>query len=65
MIHLDTSFLIGMLNAESAASGERIVVSAVAWAGFLCGPVELAERDLALWIVDDFRRFDSAGLRLI
>ena len=72
MIHLDTSFLIGMLDAESAEarfmesvdSGERIVVSAVAWAEFLCGPVEPAELDLALRIVDGFRDLDveQAGI---
>ena len=60
MIHLDTSFLIRMLKrgspearfVEAADPDEPVVVSAIAWAEFLCGPIEPAEEELALRIVD-------------
>ena len=55
MIHLDTSFLIRSLVPGSPedrrlrewlSDDEELVISAVAWAEFLCGP--LAADDLAL-----------------
>ncbi len=63
MIHLDTSFLIRMLDRgtpearflEALDPEESVVVSAVAWAEFLCGPIKRAEQDLALRIVDSHR----------
>lgn len=63
MIHLDTSFLIRMLDRgsaearflETADPGEPVLVSAIAWAEFLCGPIEAAERELAQRIVDGYR----------
>lgn len=65
VIHLDTSFLIRMLDPESREArlietidpDESIVVSALAWAEFLCGPIEPAEQDLAAQIVDSYRDF--------
>ena len=55
MIHLDTSFLIAAIAGATAqggqlrawlAAGEELGMSTVAWAEFLCGPLEAA--DLAL-----------------
>ena len=55
MIHLDTSFLIRALipcSPESRrlrdwiGSGEELIINAVAWAEFLCGP--LSENDLEI-----------------
>lgn len=52
MIHLDTSFLIRALVRGSAEDqrlrdwlrkGEPLGMSAIAWAEFLCGPVEVAQ----------------------
>jgi predicted nucleic acid-binding protein len=52
MIHLDTSFLIHALVPSSRADkrlrkwlrdGDDLAISAVAWAEFLCGPVETSE----------------------
>ena len=54
MIHLDTSFLIGSLARHTPedlklrawiAAGQPLGVSAVAWAEFLCGPVDEAAVD--------------------
>jgi predicted nucleic acid-binding protein len=122
-VHLDTSFLIRALRAGSAADatlrrligdGNRLAMSSVAWAEFLCGPagddilgaatrliterVPFDERDaetaaslfnetgrrrgslvdcmiaatalrrhaaLATSNLDDFRRFEASGLRLV
>ncbi len=55
MIHRDTSFLIRALVKGSAEDqrlrdwlrqGEPLGMSAIAWAEFLCGPVEVAEPQL-------------------
>ncbi len=72
MIHLDTSFLIRMLKRgspearflEAADPDEPVVVSAIAWAEFLCGPIEPAEEELALPIVDGHRdlTLEHAGI---
>lgn len=60
MIHLDTSFLIRALMADTPAaaaidgwiaSGEILLVSAVAWAEFLCGPVSAGQLERAARIV--------------
>ena len=63
MIHLDTSFLIRMLEPgspeshlmETTDSDEPVLVSAVAWAEFLCGPLVPGERELALETLDGQR----------
>ena len=63
MIHLDTSFLIRMLEQgspqahflEATDPEEPVVVSTIAWAEFLCGPIEPAEKELALQVVDGHR----------
>lgn len=72
MIHLNTSFLIRMLKRgsgearflEAADPDEPVVVSAVAWTGSLCGPIESAEEELAMRIVDGRRdlTFEHAGI---
>lgn len=60
MIHLDTSFLIRALNVgtpedrklrEWVGAGETLSVSTVAWAEFLCGPLDESEIALADQIV--------------
>ena len=72
MIHLDTSFLIRMLDQgspearflEATDPDEPVVVSTIAWAEFLCGPMEPAEKELALQIVDGHRdlTLEHAGI---
>ncbi len=60
MIHLDTSFLIRALNLgtpedrklrEWIGAGETLSMSTVAWAEFLCGPLDESEIALADQIV--------------
>ena len=60
MIHLDTSFLIRALNVgtledcklrEWISAGETLSMSTVAWAEFLCGPLDQSEIELAAQIV--------------
>ncbi len=60
MIHLDTSFLIRALNVgtledcklrEWICAGETLSMSTVAWAEFLCGPLDQSEIELAAQIV--------------
>ena len=62
MIHLDTSFLIRALVPGSPQdkslrrwleSGDSFVMSTIAWAEFLCGPLETRQADLARQIVSD------------
>jgi predicted nucleic acid-binding protein len=62
VIHLDTSFLIGGLTHGSAQDsrlrqwfqqGEPLAMSAVAWAEFLCGPLQPEHLELAAAIVDE------------
>ena len=56
MIHLDTSFLIRALVPGSPQdkslrrwleSGDSFVMSTIAWAEFLCGPLETRQADFA------------------
>ena len=56
MIHLDTSFLIAVTVPGSAAdkqlrawanTGESFGVSAVAWAEYLCGPLDATAKSIA------------------
>jgi predicted nucleic acid-binding protein len=62
VIHLDTSFLVPALAADTPqdrrlrawlAAGEPLGISAVAWAEFLCGPVEAAGLDLVVRVVSE------------
>lgn len=72
MIHLDTSFLIRILDPDAPEArlletmdpDESIVVSALAWAEFQCGPIKPAEQELATRIVDSYRDFtiEHAGV---
>lgn len=68
MIHLDTSFLIRSLLPDSPenhklrewlGAGDTMVVSAVAWAEFLCGPLTDDELGLAARIVGPPSDFTS------
>ncbi len=68
MIHLDTSFLIQALKPGSSEDrrlrrwieeGETLVMSTVAWAEFLCGPLDRSEMELAIEIVGQRRDFTS------
>lgn len=60
MIHLDTSFLIKSLVRGSAEdrslrdwlkTGEAVVLSVVAWAELLCGPLEASQVELISRVV--------------
>jgi predicted nucleic acid-binding protein len=62
VIHLDTSFLVRALAAGSPedgrlrtwlSDGEPLGMSAVAWAEFLCGPVEPSGVELVARVVPD------------
>jgi predicted nucleic acid-binding protein len=73
MIHLDSSFLIRALAEGTPqdrklrawlAAEEALGMSAVAWAEFLCGPVEAAEMELVDRIVADRVAFDEAEAAL-
>lgn len=66
MIHLDTSFLIPAVRPNTPESrrldvwvgdGEAIVISAVAWSEFLCGPLSRNDLSAALRIVDLYLEF--------
>ena len=82
MIHLDTNFLIALsqrspretaLMKRWIQEGREVSVSAVAWAEFLCGPIddvsslaELLGRSLAFEAVDASQAatlFNAAGRR--
>jgi len=73
LIHLDTSFLIRALGAESSEStdlrlwweaGARGAVSSVAWTEFLCGPLERRQLELASAIVGEPVAFTGEDSRL-
>ncbi len=62
MIHFDTSFLIQATVAGSSAhkqfrssslSGETFNVSSIAWAEFLCGPLDATAESIARQIFPD------------
>lgn len=62
VVLLDTSFLILALRPSSTeaaglmrwlADGARIRISTIAWAEFLCGPLDGLQRDLARRIFGD------------
>ena len=69
MIHLDTSFLILALARGSREdrrlrawlrAGERLGISAIGWAEFLCGPAGSAALELAGRIVGEPAAFTAA-----
>ncbi len=73
MIHLDTSFLIRALLEGSAEDrrlqvwlreGEVIAVSTIAWAEFLCGPVEPGVVELVSTVVPARVAFGEDEARL-
>jgi len=62
MIHLDTSFLIRALVRGSPEdlklrgwlrARTQVGMSSIAWAEFLCGPVETSDLDLAARIIQE------------
>lgn len=68
MIHLDTSFLIRALARGSPedrklrewlGASESLGISTIAWAEFLCGPIDTSELKLATEIIR--RRSNFAG----
>ena len=68
MIHLDTSFLIPTLMPDTQqdrqvrnwiSQGETIVISAVAWTEFLCGPLSPRDLSAALRIVEQYLEFTT------
>lgn len=68
MIHLDTSFLVRSLDPGSPedrklrdwiGASEVLTVSTVAWAEFLCGPLEATELALATEIVARYGNFTT------
>ena len=69
-IHLDTNFLIHALQRGSIqdrrlrawlAADVSVAISAVAWAEFLCGPVEDADRETARHLVGTPVPLDAAA----
>ncbi len=62
MIHLDTSFLIRALVRDSLQdrrlrdwlrNGERLGISSIAWAEFLCGPVAPLQMNLVARVLNE------------
>jgi predicted nucleic acid-binding protein len=73
VIHLDASFLIRALAEGTPqdrrlrawlAAGEALGMSAVAWAEFLCGPVEATDLELVEQVVHDRVPFGEAEAAL-
>ena len=73
MIHLDTSFLIRALVRNSPQdiklrswlrSNAGLGTSAIAWAEFLCGPVDQRDADLAARILPDRPPFSDKDAAL-
>src|ERR1700683_2495419 len=62
VVHLDTSFLIRALKADSSESalmagmlqdGIHLGISAIAWAEFFCGPLNNTQRELSVQLVGE------------
>ena len=71
MVHLDTNFLIQISVAGSAAHSQfagwessREVVSVIAWAEFLCGPMDSTGETLAQQILPQPEPFLSTDAAL-
>ena len=69
MIHLDASFLIRAIEPGSSEdraitswydAGETFAISAVAWAEFMCGPLDRSELDAAAGIIRQYVDFTPA-----
>ena len=69
MIHLDSSFLVRATQSGSPedraltgwdAAGKNFAISAVAWAEFLCGPLDRAELNFAAGVIDRYIDFAPA-----
>ena len=69
MIHLDASFLIRAIEPGSSEdraitgwhdAGETFAISAVAWAEFMCGPLDQPELDVAAGIIRQYIDFTPA-----
>jgi len=69
VIHLDTNFLIQVVVAGSsaherfrlwAAADEKFTVSSIAWAEFLCGPLDATAETIARQIFPNPEPFLSA-----
>ena len=61
-VHLDTSFLVRSVCPENAEAtsllewleqGRPVMISAMAWAEFLCGPLTDGQRNLAMQVVGE------------
>jgi predicted nucleic acid-binding protein len=73
VIHLDTNFAIGVLKGwakEDAAvrrwlaGGELLVLSAIAWAELLCGPISPAAIDMTRAVIGQIEDFTAADAAL-
>ena len=73
MIHIDTSFMIRALEPDSEADRklrvwlhryEPLAMSAIAWAEFLCGPIEPAQIELTARIVPSRVPFEEDDARI-
>ena len=73
MIHLDTCYLIRALvhgsvedrrMREWLRAGESLGISSVAWAEFLCGPLDSAHLGLARRVVTAQIPFDAEAARI-
>ena len=69
MIHLDANFLIRAIEPGSSEdraitgwydAGETFAISAVAWAEFMCGPLDQSELDTAAGIIRQYIDFTPA-----
>jgi len=73
MIHLDTSFLVQALVAESPQDrmlrgwlqgGEPLGISAIGWAEFLCGPLEADQLELVSGLLHPPEAFEASDAEL-
>ena len=73
LIHLDSSFLINALRPGSREADElsrcmslgmRIGISVIAWSEFLCGPLEVENRDFAARVVGVPEPFIAADAQM-
>ena len=69
MVHLDTSFLIRALVRNSpedaklrewVRTDERVAMSTIAWAEFLCGPYERSSLEFLIGVIDRYVDFTPA-----